>query len=296
MPFKKIKKIIPAKRKKASGASGSVEIKSSDPEITVTIPQEKHPLINTAIATHIGTREYQQDAAYVCDPLKEDGIAFGILCDGMGGTAEGERASSETVVFMANRIVTLQEEDNIQSFLEQAAHDANNLILEQNEQLQQNSGTTLLTVIINKNFLYWLSVGDSRIYIIRNGEMVQTTTDHNYALELKEKVDAGLLSQDEADNDPRKEHLISYIGAPVLERIDINPVPFRLQANDIVLLCSDGLTKALYTEEILGIITRCGSNIAEAARLLPLEALTQSPYVLDNTTVILMQYSGEKTE
>ena len=104
-----------------------------------------------------------------------------------------------------------------------------------------------------------------------------------------------MLSQAEADADPKREHLISYIGAPYLERIDINNVPFKLQYEDIILLCSDGLTKALYADEILSVITRCGENIAEAARLLPLEAFRASPDVLDNTTVILMQYLGEKT-
>jgi len=270
--------------------------KKANEETTVMIQEEKPFVVNTATATHIGTREYQQDAAYVCEPLFVPGLAFGILCDGMGGTAEGERASSETVVFMANRITALGLDENIQAFLEQAARDANDLVLAQNEQEQQDSGTTLLAVILQGHQLYWLSVGDSRIYIIRGDEMVQTTTDHNYALELQEKVEAGLLTQEEADNDPKKEFLISYIGAPFLERIDINHTPFLLENKDIVLLCSDGLTKSLYTDEILDIITRCGTNIAEAARLLPLEALAKSPDALDNTTVILMQYLGELPE
>ena len=279
-----------ASRKKPTG------VITGEKEITVTIPEEAIPLINTATATHIGTRDYQQDAAYVCEPLYKEGLAFGILCDGMGGTAEGERASSETIIFIANRIAGLGENDNIQAFLEQAAFDVNDLILEQNEQAQLNSGTTLVTVLMRDGLLYWLSIGDSRIYIIRDGDMVQITTDHNFALELQEKVDSGLLQQEEADNDPRKEHLISYIGAPYLERIDINRFPFELQSDDIILLCSDGLTKSLYTDEIFNIITRCGRNIAEAARLLPIEAFNQSPNALDNTTVILMQYLGKPSE
>jgi len=270
--------------------------------------QAKTPVVNTAMATHIGTREYQQDAAYVCEPVYADSedsekkLTYGILCDGMGGTAEGERASTETILQMARKIATIKEEDEtvlaeqhqnyFPAFLENCAYAANELILNQNEELQQTSGTTLLTVILFENNLYWLSVGDSRIYIIRGSEIVQTTKDHNYALELQEKVDAGLLSQEEADNDPKKEHLISYIGAPYLERIDVNRSPFQMQHGDIVLLCSDGLVKSLFDDEILEIITRCGSNIFEAARLLPVEAFDRSPGALDNTTVVLMQYLG----
>ena len=272
------------------------------------MPQVKNPIVNTAMATHIGTREYQQDAAYVCEPVYADSedsekkLAYGILCDGMGGTAEGERASTETILQVARKIASAKEEDEtvlagqhqnyFPAFLENCAYAANELILNQNEELQQSSGTTLLTVILFDNNLYWLSVGDSRIYIIRGSEIVQTTKDHNYALELQEKVDAGLLSQEEADNDPKKEHLISYIGAPYLERIDVNRSPFQMQHGDIVLLCSDGLVKSLFDDEILEIITRCGSNIFEAARLLPVEAFDRSPGALDNTTVVLMQYLG----
>jgi len=285
------------RRKKEKRAAAEPEsIPSRNSEVTVMVMPVALPIINTATATHIGTREYQQDAAYVCQPLYENGLAYGILCDGMGGMADGARASSDVVAFMANRIAILSGEENLPSFLEKAATDANDLVLEQNKQLRQDSGTTLLTVLIDGDMLYWLSVGDSRIYIIRDGEIVQTTTDHNYALELQELVELGRITQEQADNDPGKEHLISYIGAPVLERIDVNHKPFHMRSGDVVLLCSDGLTKSLYPDEILEIITNHGDEIAEAARVLPIIAFDRSPYALDNTTVILMQYSGRPAD
>ena len=285
MPFKRRKKESPYFDVPESPLSG-------DSEVTVEVIPDELPLVNTATATHIGTREYQQDAAYVCEPLYEEGPAYGILCDGMGGTTDGARAGSDTVAFMANQIVACGTCENIPAFLEQAAIGANDLLVGQNRQLMQDSGTTLLTVLMQKGLLYWLSVGDSRIYIIRGNEIVQVTTDHNYALELREMVESGQITQEQADTDPGKEHLISYIGAPRLERIDINHNPFQMLYGDIVLLCSDGLTKVLYPDEILKIVTRCGYNIAEAARILPVAAFDQSPNVLDNTTVVLMQYLG----
>ena len=260
--------------------------------VTVQITPEPVPVVNTAMATHIGVREYQQDAAYVCRPLYGEGIAYAILCDGMGGTEEGERAGSEVVAFMANRIAALSDVSCIPEFLERAAKDANELILEQNERIRQSSGTTLLTVLMYGDLLYWLSVGDSRIYIIREGEIVQVTKDHNLYLELQELVEIGQITQEQADADPRKDHLISYIGAPVLERIDINQNPFQMKRGDIILLCSDGLTKALYPDEISEMIARYADDISEAARVLPLYAFDQSPGNLDNTTVVLMHYIG----
>ncbi|MDR2570309.1 MAG: protein phosphatase 2C domain-containing protein [Oscillospiraceae bacterium] len=268
-------------------------LRSLSSEATVLISPEVKPIINTAAATHIGTREYQQDAAYVSEPLYSEGVTYGVLCDGMGGTAEGERASNDVVTFIVNRINNIEAHDNIPAFLEQAAIDSNGFILEENARLGQNSGTTLLTAIICMDRLFWVSVGDSRIYIIRGDEIVQTTTDHNYALELQELVDAGRLTQEEADTDPQKEHLISYIGAPSLDRIDISRNPFQMQQGDIILLCSDGLTKALFPDEILDIINSCEDNIAEAARILPLTALEKSPAGADNITVILIRYQPD---
>ena len=262
-------------------------------DVTVMVTPAKIPYVMTASATHIGTREYQQDAAYVCETLWEPGLAFAILCDGMGGTAEGGRAAAETVVFMANAITLCDTDSPIPALLEQMAREANELILTQNHNLRQDSGTTLLSVIMDGADLYWLNVGDSRIYIVRDGEIVQVTTDHNFALELKERVERGQISQAEADTDPEKEFLISYIGAPVLERIEVNLSPFKMRFGDIVLLASDGLTKALCPDEILAIIENNSGNIDEAARVLPLYALDFSPAALDNTTVVLMQYLGD---
>jgi protein phosphatase len=261
-------------------------------EVTVQIDKTKGYYINTAMATHIGTREYLQDAAYVCEPLYENGTAFGILCDGMGGMSGGEVASSEVTAFMANRIASLGEDQDIPPFLERAAIDAGELVAAQNAASGQDSGTTLVTVLIREGNLYWLNVGDSRIYILRAGEIARLTRDHNFALELQEMVEAGRITQQQADEDPRKDALVSYIGAPVLEIVDVNRGAFSLRYGDTILLCSDGLTKVLTDEEILEAIQKHGSDISEAARSLPLTAFDQSPGGMDNTSVILMQYLG----
>ena len=266
--------------------------KRRNDEVTVQIERTRACLVGTAMATHIGTRDYQQDAAYVCEPLYDAGTAFGILCDGMGGMAEGERVSSDVVAFMANRIAALEEKQDIPAFLQKAAADANAMVLQNNTDTGKDSGTTVIAAIIRQGELYWLSVGDSRIYILRDGEIARVTRDHNFALELQEMVEAGRITQQQADTDPRKDALVSYIGAPVLEIIDVNRGFFQLKYGDIVLLCSDGLTKVLCDDQILEAVARHGSDIAQAARALPLTAFDQSPGGMDNTSVILMQYLG----
>lgn len=261
-------------------------------EVTVQLDHTKSYFVNTAMSTHVGTREYQQDAAYVCEPLYEEGVAFAILCDGMGGMAGGERVSSDVVAFMANRIAALEAGQDVPDFLERAAADANAMVVEQNAATGQDSGTTLIAAIIRGGGLYWLNVGDSRIYILRAGEIARMTRDHNFALELQEMVDAGRITPEQAQADPRKDALVSYIGAPVLEIIDVNRGVFELQYGDMILLCSDGLTKILPDSDILAVIKEHGSDISATARALPLEAFDKSAGGMDNTSVILMQYLG----
>lgn len=267
-------------------------VKTRNDEVTVQIGHTKGYFINTALSTHIGTRAYQQDAAYVCEPLYEAGVAFAILCDGMGGMAEGERVSSDVVAFMANRIAALEKDEDVPAFLERAAADANEMVLAANVQSGQESGTTLITAIVRNGGLYWLNVGDSRIYIVRAGEIARVTRDHNFALELQEMVEAGRITQQQADADPRKDALVSHIGAPVLEIIDVNRGFFQLEYGDMVMLCSDGLTKILPDEQILTVLKASGSDIAASARALPLTAFDNSGGAMDNTSVILMQYLG----
>ncbi len=261
-------------------------------EVTVQIIRSGEDHVNTAMATHMGTRQYQQDAAYVSEPVSS-GVAFGVLCDGMGGMSSGDRASSDTVVFMVNRLSQLKPEDDVSAFLEAAAGEANDLVLAENERTKEDSGTTLIAVVVREGNLYWLNVGDSRIYILRDGEIQCLTRDHNYALELQEKVDAGFLTRAQADADPQKDALISYIGAPSLGWVDVNKAPLPLTFGDIVLLCSDGLTKVLREDEIVAVLSGFAGDIGQAAEALPAAAYSQRNGGMDNTSVILIQYLSD---
>lgn len=74
----------------------------------------------------------------------------------------------------------------------------------------KGSGTTLVAVIAENNRLYWASVGDSRIYILRGRDMIQVTRDHNYMLRLQQMVDNGQMTLQEAQAKKQKEALISF--------------------------------------------------------------------------------------
>ncbi len=279
------------KKKQDIEVEVEVEVPQPDENIQktaeVTVAIEKY---STAAASHIGTREYQQDALYASGSRGK--YAYGVLCDGMGGMEAGEKASSDVVEYLANQLELWTEEKAVPELYQQAIVHANEMILGRYCQDGHSTGTTLVSAFMHGENLFWASVGDSRIYIIREEEIVQMTRDHNYALELAVLVAAGNMTPEEAAADPQKEALISYIGAPELSLIDINQQPFLLKAGDQVLLCSDGLTKSLSDEKILEQVLSCKGDIKEAARNLPLMAFDEGNGTKDNTSVILMRYQG----
>ncbi len=251
--------------------------------------------VRTAMATHIGTREYQQDAAFASAslPIEEDGLCFGVLCDGMGGLSDGEKAAGETLSHMVNALSQWGPDADIPALFIKEAKAANERVLSLfGKDGASGAGTTLVSAAIEQDKLYWASVGDSRIYILRDDEIVQVTRDHNYALQLADMVKSGEIAAEEAENDPRRDALISFIGIPFLEIWDVNSTPFALRPGDIVLLCSDGLTKSLDDDHILSLVKRHAGNLDEAARVLPLAAFDASPGGQDNTSVVLLQYFG----
>lgn len=249
-------------------------------------------VLDTAMETHIGTRAYQQDAAYVVEPLKQVGTAFAILCDGMGGMESGELASSDVVVYMANKYGAHEKTQEVGTYLEETAYKVNEMIYDRYVSQGMRVGTTLITTYVDGNQLYWMSVGDSRIYIIRDGEIARLTKDHNYSMELQMMVEKGTMTQEEADSNPQKEALVSYIGINQLEYIDVSKRPLELLPNDTILLCSDGLTKSISDDKILETLLAQGQSLNEEAHRLIAIALDNNMGSQDNTTVVLMRYFG----
>ena len=273
---------------------------------TVTIKYKNQNISNrrihkilTSSSKILGTRDTQQDSIFVDEQKEftnnETVLTIGILCDGMGGMQGGAEASLAVINELKKeftRETQINKMMDIPTFFETSIKKVNEYVLhlKDTDINLKEAGTTLTSVIIKNNNMYWVSVGDSRIYIFRNGEMIQITRDHNYYLTLMDKVLNNEITEDDAKTNPKKEALISFIGMDEIEIIDYNRNPFILLNGDIVLLCSDGLTKSLQDTQITKIITDNYGDLNETARLLPLSAFDASTDKLDNTSVVLMQY------
>jgi serine/threonine protein phosphatase PrpC len=216
--------------------------KDQEDDIIIRLDQRESFIeITTAGGSHIGTRDYQQDALFVSDPARfrrgERGKAYAVLCDGMGGMADGERASCIAVEDLSRDLDALTNYQDIPGFLESALRKIDRMIY---QECGEGSGTTIVTSVILGNQLYWAAAGDSRIYILRDQRMTRVTRDHNYSLLLEKDVEIGKITQEEALTHPQREALISYLGSGDVPLIDANRTPITLEHGDMVLLCSDG--------------------------------------------------------
>ena len=252
---------------------------------------EKHGsglLYEVQLRSDIGGRDEQQDSAYA---YTDDSTAFAIVCDGMGGTEDGGQASRIAVDAMRellNEYLEKRPRCGAVEFLQRS-------MLWLDAQVthalgRRRGGTTAVAVILQKEKLYWFSVGDSRLYVFRNGELVQATRDHNYFLRLNEQLQNGEISREFYEQEStRGEALISFLGVGGFPVYDLTNVPLELMDGDILLLTSDGLYKAIHPELILHILRSNDSLEAKADKLMAQITVLKNTVALDNTTFALLK-------
>ena len=251
--------------------------------------------VYTGGSTHIGTRDYQEDAFFVTEASSTQGNspikAFGIVCDGMGGLENGSKASKLATDMMKEVLDNIQTEEGVEAkFLKAIDRIDMRVIEECGFGDGFTTGTTIVAALILGKHLHWVGVGDSRIYVVRGDEIVQVTQDHTFMLKLSKIVDEGLISKEEAETHPQRGALISFIGSGNIQYINTNKAGLDLLHGDIVLLCSDGLTKSLSNDSIAAIIKTWYGDMKETAQQLTLQSFDSSDGAKDNTTVVLMQY------
>ena len=284
------------KKKKADAGDRAIKPMQIDPAPQV---ERKVPELTTLLRTATGNRKYQQDAAYIT-PSKvlasnKTTRVMALVCDGMGGMADGGRASQTAIRMMVQGFGKIEKlpQVNIPDFFRQGIVAIDRAIYEFPKENGKGSGTTMVAAIAEDNKLYWASVGDSRIYIVRGNQMQQVTRDHNYWMRLQEMMTAGKITMEEARAKKQKEALISFLGIGNVSLMDINTTPFEMQLGDVVILCSDGITKTLSDAQIKQIITADAVRPEQKAEALVEAATHINSHSQDNTTVALIHYNNK---
>ena len=253
--------------------------------------------IYPANISHIGKRQEQQDRfgwfGFDKPTFIDKGGILGLVCDGMGGMKYGGTAAEvaiETFVDIYRRqAAKLGIPDALQFALRQANAKVCEIARQSGTEVGE-MGTTLSACVIHRKFVWWVSVGDSRIYLKRNKqELVQLTTDHIYAVRLNQLVTAGKISRAQALADPDRDTLISYLGMENLELIDHNIKSVELCDGDKILVCSDGIYGSLTDQEINECLNLPGDDIEKALEKAVLSK--ERPYQ-DNFTALVFAYQG----
>jgi len=205
------------------------------------------PHFDVAAAICQGARDYQEDAIITDFPSGTD-IGMAVLADGMGGHAAGDVASKMVVTEAFSKLkfesVNFAEyETQIPYHLTHAAAEANSCVHEyvQDNPSVRGMGATLVSLVVIEDRLYWLSIGDSPVYLLRGGKLKQLNEDHSMAPQIDMMVKAGLLDAEAAQNHPDRNCLTSVILGENVVRTDCPKTPFKLEVGDLVVVSSDGL-------------------------------------------------------
>ncbi|MBR3632247.1 MAG: Stp1/IreP family PP2C-type Ser/Thr phosphatase [Elusimicrobiaceae bacterium] len=249
--------------------------------------------IEFAAVTDIGKiREKNEDNVVISSDL-----ALGAVADGMGGHSAGEIASSIAVSVLAETIRkintgTLKIPDTflpkltfVERKLLMAANLANAAIYStaQSSSVYKMMGTTLTGVVFDQNCAVAVHVGDSRIYLCRDGKIVQITTDHSLAME---HVRRGLLSKEDADHSKIQNVLTRAMG--IKKNVEFDLLKFPVRPGDILVLCSDGLYKGL-TEQAIGQIVQKGKNMSIVKLCKQLVRLSNDRDGQDNISAVVIK-------
>ncbi len=271
------------------------------------IPSERTHLDYAAI-TDPGSRGRLNEDAYeiISFNISESDdtpVLLSIVADGIGGHKAGEIASS---IAVATIISSIKESDGSDPLwvLKSALLEANHSITSEadSDATRRGMGSTVVCALIIDSSLYIASLGDSRIYLIRDKVIQQMSIDHTW---VQEALDVGVINSEEAKSHPRRHLIRSYLGSsdPITPdlRLYLEEKENTEQAKanqglplvpgDKVILCTDGLTDLVADEEILEILDTEGSREDHLQKLVDLANLRGGH---DNITIVLIQSPGEE--
>ena len=242
--------------------------------------------------THVGRqRQHNEDAFLVAREAK-----LFLVADGMGGHAAGEIASRIAVDSISEFILHTKEDDGTwphaydehytrtTNRLMAAVRLANTRVLEamRKDARLRGMGTTVVACMADDEKMSVAHVGDSRAYLIREGQLSRITNDHSWVFE---QVQAGMLTEAEAEKHPLRNVITRALGGALQVTPDASEI--SAQPGDVFLLCSDGLTGMVPENEILRVVTENNADLQKACQQL-IDAANERGG-LDNVTAVLVR-------
>ena len=209
--------------------------------------RSREPRYDVASGISQGARDYQEDAITSDFPVGSE-AGFVVLADGMGGHAAGDVASkivlTEVYSELKFHFADVQAfEAKAPDVLRQVADLANDTLRQHTRSHPETEGmgATLVVPCLVENRLWWISVGDSPLFLYRGGKLTQLNEDHSMAPQIDFMVKSGLMDAEAGANHPDRNCLISVLMGTRIPKIDCPVEPYELRQGDIVVCSSDGL-------------------------------------------------------
>ncbi len=241
-----------------------------------------------------GARDYQEDAFLITHLIDAKGMpsVLVVVADGMGGHAAGNVASNMAVQAFNKYVSENYPTDDLENIMELAIIKANHSIKETIVETPAlaGMGCTMVAAVLENGNIIWASVGDSHCYLLRNGELKKLNADHSYGGFLDRMEAQGKQVVPEAGLS--RNMLMSAITGDDINEIDIPREPVKLQANDRVLLCSDGMD-TLDVDDLIDFSSKCLKSPKEYADKLMEAVKKANTPNQDNTTAVVVDVSEE---
>ena len=220
-------------------------------------------------------RRNNQDSAYA-------GPRLLVVADGMGGAAGGDIASSIVVANLAPLDDFSGTASTLLETMNHALQTAHNELVERssNDRELRGLGTTCTAILRSGNKLAMAHIGDSRAYLLRNGELTQITTDHSFVQYL---IDTGQITKEEAETHPKRNYILRVLGDAPGE-VELDETVREAVPGDRWLLCSDGLSGVVSEETLQEVLVENSDPDACCEKLVELALLGGGP---DNVTCIV---------
>jgi PPM family protein phosphatase len=234
----------------------------------------------------LGARETNQDSVAI---VVTDAATLAVVCDGMGGHSDGARAAAITEQTLCKRFEETERPllDPL-GFLHLALGAAHQKVVLHSitTPVETRARATCAACIIQDGSAYWAHVGDSRIYLIRGGQVLQRTRDHSHVeLLLRE----GLIQADEMQAHPMRNFVESCIGGEaLLPEMSIGP-RVALQASDLILICTDGLWGSVPDAELAAAVSNTTLPLQDALTAVAERAVRAGGAAADNTSAIAIR-------
>lgn len=243
-------------------------------------------VLNTGNGTDVG-RERSENQDYFG---AYDGSPHGdlwVICDGVGGAAGGRTASTMAVEAIRSTFQSGPHEDGISAILAAVA-EANTAVYERagEDRSLRGMATTAVMLVINHGRAAVAHVGDSRAYLIRDGQMIQLTKDHTL---VQAMIDAGNITPDQAESHPESHVITRSVGSAEQVEVEIDAEDLAVQLGDRFVLCSDGLSGQVSDE----IIQEVASELSPQRACRMLIKLANDAGGPDNITVQIIGVEEE---